>query len=265
MQSDDGLLGFDGSPNGEKRQFTPMAIPAFAKVKMAQVACGSDHVLALTTTGHVYVWGNGSQSQLGRKVLERRRLNGLHPERMGLRNIVHVAAGQYHSFAIDEKGEVYGWGLNTFHQLGITPEKGGDADMIITPSIVDGLSPKAHNGSRVVQIEGGEHHSLFLFDNGEVWACGRSDAHQCGVSKDHPAQDGLKQRRDEIKAEKKVKVDQAQEKLAKLEADGKTEEEKSEAMTDLAAAQASFAAALDEYIPEPVRVSILRLQGENKS
>jgi hypothetical protein len=66
----------------------------------------------------------------------------------------------------------------------------------------------------------------------------------------------LKERRDEIKAEKKLKVDQAQEKLAKLEADGKTEEEKTEAMTDLAAAQASFAAALDEYIPEPVRVSL---------
>jgi regulator of chromosome condensation len=231
-------------------------MPAFAKVKMAQVACGSDHVLALTTTGHIYVWGNGSQSQLGRRVLDRRRTNGLHPERMGLRNIVHVAAGQYHSFAIDEKGTVYGWGLNTFHQLGISSSKGGDGDMIITPTPIDALSPSEHNGSRVIQIEGGEHHSLFLFDNGEVWACGRSDASQCGIAKDHPAQEGLKERRDEIKAEKKLKVDQAQEKLAKLEADGKTEEEKTEAMTDLAAAQASFAAALDEYIPEPVRVSL---------
>ncbi|MDN8901958.1 hypothetical protein Q0O39_13725, partial [Staphylococcus aureus] len=93
----------------------------------------------------------------------RRRLNGLEPERLGLRNIVHIAAGQYHSFAVDKNGHVYAWGLNTFKQCGLEG-RDGDEEMIIRPTVVNSLSPENHNGAKVIQVDGGEHHSLFLFD-----------------------------------------------------------------------------------------------------
>lgn len=236
-----------------------MAIPSLEKLKFVSVSCGADHVLALTTTGHVWVWGNGQQNQLGRRIIERRKKNGLEPERLGLRNIVLASTGTYHSFAVDVEGKVYAWGLNTFHQTGISPDRGGNEEMIITPTPVDSLHPSQHDGARVIQIEGGEHHTIFLFDNGEVWGCGRADANQIGIGKDHPAQKGLEERREEIKTEKQDKVDAAQKKLDAVKEAQKGEEEVEDAEKELQGAQASLAAAMDEYVPEPVRVSCSHL------
>ena len=256
-QSNDGVLGFDGVPGHSPFQFTPIALSSLekAKVEITSVSCGSDHVLALTTTGHVYVWGNGQQNQLGRRIIERRKLNGLEPERLGLRNINLVSAGMYHSFAVDAIGTVWAWGLNTFHQTGLTPGKGGDEEMVIVPAQVEALSPDKHDGAKVVQIAGGEHHSIFLLDNGEVWGCGRSDAHQLGLAEDHPAFEGIRERREDARKVKQAKVDAAQKKVdAAVDDEAKEETER-----ELASAQASLAAALDEYVPEPVRVSVWRL------
>jgi regulator of chromosome condensation len=52
---------------------------------------------------------------------------------------------------------------------------------------VPALSPKSLGGRRVVQIAGGEHHSLFLLSDGSVWGCGRTDGYELGLPKDHPA------------------------------------------------------------------------------
>ena len=229
-----------------------MAIAAFKRDKVAivQVACGTDHVLALTTTGHVYVWGNGQQNQLGRRIIERRKINGLEPERLGLRNVVHVAAGSYHSFAIDVNGTVWAWGLNTYHQTGLSPEKGGDEEMVMVPAQVDALSPTTHDGARVVQISGGEHHSTFLFDNGEVWACGRSDSHQTGLGEDHPASLAIEERKEEARQA----VALARQKVEELAAQGH-EEGKRAAEAALANAEANARSASGDYVPEPVRVS----------
>lgn len=53
--------------------------------------------------------GNGQQAQLGRKIIERRKSNGLEPERLALRHIVSIGSGSYHSFAVDRGGTVYAW------------------------------------------------------------------------------------------------------------------------------------------------------------
>ncbi|GFZ51886.1 Poly(A)+ RNA transport protein 2 [Saitozyma sp. JCM 24511] len=254
FRSNDGVLGFDGVPGHSPFQFTPVPLPSLAKVKITDVSCGSDHVLALTTTGHVYVWGNGQQNQLGRRIMERRRLNGLEPERLALRNIVLVSAGMFHSFAVDKDGQVFAWGLNTFHQTGIPSSRGGDEDMINSPTRVEALSPEEHGGAKVVQIEGGEHHSIFLFDNGEVWGVGRSDANQLGLSKDHPAQEGLKERRAEAIKVKEEAVTAARKKLDEV-ANSEDQDVKEEAERELAGTQAAMVAALDEFVPEPVRIA----------
>ena len=85
-------------------------------VHFTEAAVGQNHVLALDTDGHIWVWGSGQQSQLGRKILARRIANGLLPDKLALRNAVHVGAGAFHSFAVDKDGSVYAWGLNSFGQ-----------------------------------------------------------------------------------------------------------------------------------------------------
>ena len=243
-------------PGHSPFQFSPIPLVSLqkAKVQVVQVACGENHVLALTTTGHVYVWGNGQQNQLGRRIIERRKLNSLEPERLGLRNIVHVAAGVYHSFAVDDQGRVWAWGLNTFHQTGLTPQKGGDEDMVIVPAQVDALAPEKHDGARVVQISGGEHHSLFLFDNGEVWACGRADSNELGIGKDHPAYEGIKERRREVLD---ARVAEAKKKAKEVaERADASQEEKDEAAQNVALVDVGVEnVTTNDYVPEPVRVS----------
>ncbi|KAG8861728.1 hypothetical protein FRB96_002686 [Tulasnella sp. 330] len=200
FRSSEGLLGFDGKPGSPKFQFSPIVPHALKNLQFVQAACGADHVIALTTEGHVYTWGDPRQKAIGRRVLDRHVLNGLDPERLAIREIVHVATGNWHSFAMDVHGTVYGWGLNSMGQLGIVrPRKGaseeeveaGDVEFeaeVSAPKIVDALLPEnLGNGRRVTMISGGEHHTLFLISDGSVYACGRCESGQLGLADDHPA------------------------------------------------------------------------------
>jgi regulator of chromosome condensation len=171
-----------------------MILPILEKQKFVQVACGVDHVLALTVQGHVWVWGNGQQGQLGRKIIERRKVNGLSPERLALRKIKLIGTGWAHSFAVDHKGAVFAWGLNTDRQTGVDvdnadgEEEDTHQDIVWEPTEVKCLNPKVLGmNRRVVEISGGESHTLFRISDGSVYACGRCDDFQLGFGSDHPS------------------------------------------------------------------------------
>ncbi|KDE04657.1 hypothetical protein MVLG_04955 [Microbotryum lychnidis-dioicae p1A1 Lamole] len=193
----EGILGFDGNDEKSKSQLKPLALKNLEAVSIVQVVTGDDHFVALTTKGTVFACGNGEQCQLGRKIIQRHKTHGLTPERLALKNIVVVGSGSYHSFAVDAKGQVFAWGLNSFRQTGVDEDDGGWQEIITTPTIVKSLHPSLHRGARVVQIVGGTHHTLFLFSNGEVWGCGRCDGSEIGLGKDHPKMKEMKEREDE--------------------------------------------------------------------
>lgn len=250
MQSNEGILGFD---ENTKFQFHPTELPALAPVEVVDIACGTDHVMALTSDGFVYTWGNGQQYQLGRRVLERRIMQGLDPQRLGLRNIVHIAAGAYHSFAVDKNGKVYAWGLNTMKQLGLSGRE-AEEEMVQHPVLVSSLSPSEHNGAKVVQISAGGLCSFFLFDNGQVYGVGRCDGNELGLGPDHPEQEHLKERREEMQAEKAQIVKDRESKLEEVKASGADEEAVQAAEMSLLEAKASLNTPTAEYVPEPVLI-----------
>ena len=188
----EGLLGFSG---GQKHQFTPVPIldlpskPDDAE-KFVSVVAGNNHLVVLTTHGNIYTWGAGEQGQLGRKVLERRKIHGTTPEKIVLgtrtRKAVVVGAGNYASFAVDETGDVWAWGLNNMGQTGTGfTNAAADAEVQLPKKVV-GLSKKDLGDDTVVQIVGGEHHTLFLTSGGKVYACGRSNGGQLGIPSDDP-------------------------------------------------------------------------------
>lgn len=170
-------------------QYLPTTLKFDGSSRISAIAAGSNHVVALDTYGVVHTWGAGQQGQLGRHVPVRRGLNGTRPERLGLRGIVLIGAGTYHSFAVNKEGQVFGWGLNSMGQLGLGEYRAPSEDegVVWSPTLIETLSPQALGGARVVQISGGEHHTLFLLDDGRVFGCGRVDNSQLGLGPNHPA------------------------------------------------------------------------------
>ncbi|KAG8790260.1 hypothetical protein FRC12_012376 [Ceratobasidium sp. 428] len=227
FRSSDGLLGFDPSAP-RVTQVLPTVPDKLARERFTQITCGTDHVLALTAKGVIVAWGNGQQAQLGRRIIERRKINGLVPHRLALRRVRVVGSGSYHSFAVDDKGEVWAWGLNSMRQCGV----GLDEDVVAQPTIVPALSPSnLGKGRRVVAVSGGEHHSIFLLNDGSVYGCGRCDGFELGLADEHEAMI-------ELKARVKKQKDQAEEEWVKNGG-------------DLAEMPPFFS---DEYVPEPVQI-----------
>jgi regulator of chromosome condensation len=91
-------------------------------------------------------------------------------EKVGAKDAKDVWAGNHHSFYINGKGQVFGWGLNNHGQLGI-----GTKSNTSIPTLV-----KALEGLRVVMMAGGEHHSIALTAEGKAYCWGRNDEGQCG-------------------------------------------------------------------------------------
>ncbi|KII94912.1 hypothetical protein PLICRDRAFT_99133 [Plicaturopsis crispa FD-325 SS-3] len=194
FRANEGALGFR---SGLKHQFLPTSILELQHKpgdyeKAVDFASGNNHLLVLTTHGNVFCWGSGEQGQLGHKIMERRKIGGTVPYKVTLgsrsRKAVVVGAGNYHSFAVDDQGDVWAWGLNSQGQLGtgLSSTTTMDAE-VQTPKKVKGLSQLELDGDKIVQISGGEHHTVFLSAAGKVYACGRCDGGQLGLPEDHAA------------------------------------------------------------------------------
>lgn len=182
IQSNDGILGFDAN---NLVQTTPSLISSLKKIK--HLTCGANHVLALDEQGHVYSWGSGQQNQLGRRIVERNRLNGLQPREFGLpKNIVCIGSGSYHSFAVTASGKVFAWGLNSFGATALREGAGDDEAAIVHPVEVESLT-----GRGITQISGGSHHSIAIAHNGECLVWGRLDGFQSGLKIDTLSDDAV--------------------------------------------------------------------------
>lgn len=174
LQSNEGIFGFTTDILVQR---TPILLPTLQKIK--KIACGANHVLALDNQGRVFAWGSGQQNQLGRRVVERTKAQGLIPREFGLpkKGILDIGCGAYHSFAIDQSDRVWAWGLNSYGETGIFESGAGeDEAVVITPKVVEHLS-----GLHVSTIHGGSHHSIAVTVDGDCFTWGRVDGCQTGI------------------------------------------------------------------------------------
>lgn len=99
-------------------QYYPRIVNALAHENIIEIAAGNSHCLALSDKGKVFSWGCNEQYQLGRPTNDT-IYDALNPDRVKeLPFISRISSGAYHSFAIDEHGRLYAWGLNHFEQCG---------------------------------------------------------------------------------------------------------------------------------------------------
>lgn len=150
----------------------PQVVESLVKKKVLQVACGGHHNLALTESGRVFSWGSNRYGQLG---LKGKLLNLSSPQEvvalLGL-PVLHIAAGDGHSMVVSRSGSVFGWGRNTFGQLGV----GHDRD-IPDPTELGSLRTQ-----RIRYISCGEKHTAALTEDGGLFTFGCSSQGQLGHS-----------------------------------------------------------------------------------
>ncbi|MED6289551.1 Regulator of chromosome condensation [Characodon lateralis] len=159
----------------------PVKIPLTESV--VKIASGNDHVVLLTLDGNLYTSGCAEQGQLGRvpehfsnrggrKGLERL----LVPQMVKLKGKVHFTdafCGAYFTFAVSEEGYVYGFGLSNYHQLGTKSTK-----MCFVPVK---LTCFKNSTTAWVDFSGGQHHTLCLDAEGQVYSLGRAEYGRLGL------------------------------------------------------------------------------------
>lgn len=145
-------------------------VKSLSNKKVTQIAAGYSHSLALTADGDVYAWGSNNSGQLGLEHWTEQTI----PQRVtffNTINIVSIASGGAHSFAITAEGIVYSWGSNWAGQLGL-----GHITDQATPQRVTFFDTR-----NVVSIVVGSHHSLALTAEGNVYSWGHSIIGQLGL------------------------------------------------------------------------------------
>lgn len=134
---------------------------------VADVQCGYDFCLALTTQGRVLAWGANSYGSLGMGDASPRA----RPEAVpGLSGIQAIAAGTYHALALRGDGAVLSWGYNEYGQLG----RGQPPTSIDQPGVIPGV------GAVVVELDAGWGHSVLRTIDDEVLTLGWAAFGQLG-------------------------------------------------------------------------------------
>ncbi len=166
--NDYGQLG-DGTTT---RRNTPVAVSMPSGMgTIVAIAAGYLHTVALDSAGNVWAWGNNDYGQLGDGTTSQRNTPVAVSAPSGMGTVVAIAAGGYHTVALDAAGHVWTWGYNVLGQLG-----DGTTTNRTTPVAV---SMPSGMGT-VVAIAAGDYHTVALDSAGHVWTWGRNDDGQLG-------------------------------------------------------------------------------------
>jgi hypothetical protein len=161
-----------GNGKRETFQYGVTRVMGLDGLRVAQVALGFRHCIALTSCGKVLTWGKGQRGQLG---LGMSRLeDSAVPVELGAKRLpggraIEVAAGFNHCLALTEDGAVWQWGK--FMGAGDANEPHAD----VKDRVPDAGSPARvdFGGAAVRRIWAGQNHSLALTSNNTLYQWGR--------------------------------------------------------------------------------------------
>jgi len=153
----------------------PVKVTGVANI--VSIAAGYCHSVAVDSSGNVRSWGYNVQGQLGNGAWK----NSTTPIQIStLTNISLIAAGMYHCVAVDSSGGVWTWGFNFDGQLGDGTKTTSSLPILISIGAEPGVNPYIEVEPVLSQIAAGSYHTLFVNQNGTVWAWGSGSYGQLG-------------------------------------------------------------------------------------
>ncbi|OXL26182.1 chromosome condensation regulator RCC1 [Psychrobacter sp. DAB_AL32B] len=194
--------GSTGRNDCSKTADCRLDIGAIAGIENAvMVAAGYKHNLVLTKDGNVWAFGANGQGQLGNST----SIDSSTPVKVdfsasdGVGHIVQVVASASSSYALDDKGQVWGWGSDAYANLGRGQECNKVNNCIninATPvlinvintnpadaNIAQGLeAEKEIKKEKVTQLAAGRDHVLALTNKESVYAWGLNATSQVGYN-----------------------------------------------------------------------------------
>lgn len=151
---------------------TPAFVRALSAARIVQAAAGETHTVFLDDRGQVYACGQGNAGQLGLGDCENRSVPT--PVRaLASVDVVRVAAGEAHTVALTDAGDVYVFGSNSRGQLGLA----GRERAVPAPMRIAALDTLPHS---IVQIAAGGRNTVLIDALGHVYTCGTNEVGQLG-------------------------------------------------------------------------------------
>lgn len=135
-------------------------------VTFTKIACGSGHVMALSSDGQLYAWGLNDYGQLGNGTTE----NAKTPQPITVSGVAFadISCGARTGGALSSNGDLYFWGTNGNSQF-------GDGTFSLT-----GVTPAIFNQSHisVSKVINGRYRTYLLTDDGLLYGAG-TEAYNC--------------------------------------------------------------------------------------
>ncbi|CAL9144687.1 unnamed protein product [Musa hybrid cultivar] len=149
--------------SGQAAVITPrQVILGLGTRRVKIVAAAKHHTVIATESGEVFTWGSNREGQLGYTSVDTqptpRRVSSLKVK------VIAVAAGNKHSAAVAESGEVFTWGCNKEGQLGYGTSNSVSNSI---PRMVEYLKGKVFRG-----VSAAKYHTIVLGADGEVFTWG---------------------------------------------------------------------------------------------
>jgi alpha-tubulin suppressor-like RCC1 family protein len=144
--------------------------------KIIAIAAGTAHSLALDKDGKVYAagWNKFGQLGLGDSGTGTNREVFTDISSLRDKNITSIAAGYFHSFAIDSDGRTYATGNHKFGRRGLGDRGRSVKRYIFT--LISSLKDK-----NITAVAAGKYHALALDSDGRVYATGDNEVDRLGL------------------------------------------------------------------------------------
>ena len=168
LKSDGTLVAWGYNAFGQigDNSTTTRHAPVTIMTNVTAIAAGQLFSMALKSDGTVWTWGRNFEGQLG---INNTTQSNVPIQVTTLPTIAAIDAGEAHGLAVTSvDGQVYTWGRNNAGQLG-----DNSTTTRLAPVLVSGLS-------NIVQVAGGDAHSLARTSLGAVYGWGQNTYGQVG-------------------------------------------------------------------------------------